>query len=56
MSKKLVPLNIGINADSSFFPVIQEIKTVLDTARYNVAKQVNKELIQAYWSIGKIIC
>ena len=36
--------------------IVQEIKTVLDNARSNVARQVNGELLNAYWNIGRIIC
>lgn len=36
--------------------VVQEIKTVLDASRNNVARQVNAELLNAYWNIGQIIC
>ena len=36
--------------------VIQEIKSVLDTARGNVAREVNSELLNTYWNIGRIIC
>lgn len=36
--------------------VIQEIKTVLDTARRKAASQINRELLNAYWQIGQIIC
>lgn len=36
-------------------PVVQEIKTVLDNARNNVARQVNSELLSTYWNIGRII-
>lgn len=35
--------------------MISEIKEVLKTARFNVAQQVNSELLTAYWNIGKII-
>lgn len=35
--------------------VVQEIRTVLNTARGNVAKQVNNELLMTYWKIGEII-
>lgn len=41
---------------SEMSPVFQEIKTVLDTARSNVARQVNSELLNTYWNIGRIIC
>ncbi len=36
-------------------PVISDIKTILETARSNVAREVNNELIIAYWKIGEII-
>ena len=36
--------------------VFQEVKTVLTTARQNVATQVNSELLNTYWNIGRIIC
>jgi predicted nuclease of restriction endonuclease-like (RecB) superfamily len=39
-----------------FSPLVQEIKAILDTARSNVARQVNSELLNAYWNIGRIIC
>ena len=41
---------------SEMSPVLQEIKVVLDTARSNVAQQVNSELLNTYWNIGRIIC
>ena len=34
--------------------IVKEIKTVLE-ARSNVAKQVNNELLNSYWNIGRII-
>ena len=36
-------------------PLINEIKYILDTARNNVAREVNNELIISYWKIGEII-
>ena len=36
-------------------PLIKDIKNILDTARSNVAREVNSELIAAYWKIGEII-
>jgi len=35
--------------------MIVEIKEVLKTARQNIAKQVNAELLTTYWNIGRII-
>lgn len=36
-------------------PLISDVKNILDTARSNVAREVNNELIVAYWKIGEII-
>ncbi len=36
--------------------VISEIRSVIDSARNNVVRQVNNELLSAYWNIGRIIC
>lgn len=46
----------NIIATSEMYPILQEIKIVLDNARNNVARQINKELLSAYWNIGRIIC
>ena len=35
--------------------VIAEIKTVLESARTSVARQVNSELLNTYWNVGRII-
>ena len=35
--------------------IVAEIKTVLDSARSNVARQVNNVLLNTYWNIGRII-
>lgn len=35
--------------------MISEIKEILQSARLNVARQVNTELLTAYWNIGRII-
>lgn len=36
-------------------PIIHEIREILDTARRNVAREVNSELLISYWKIGEII-
>jgi len=36
-------------------PLINDIKKVLQTARQNIATQVNAELLATYWNIGRII-
>lgn len=48
--------NINLTSKMELTPVIQEIKSVLDTARNHVAQQVNNELLNTYWNIGRIIC
>ena len=35
--------------------LVEEIKSVLNAARSNVARQVNSELLSTYWNIGRII-
>ena len=42
-------------ANSGISAVVQEIKSVMDAARDNVARQVNTELLSTYWNIGRII-
>ncbi len=46
--------NIINNPDASL--IVREIKSVIDLARNNVARQVNTELLSTYWNIGRIIC
>lgn len=46
---------MDITKKGNFAPVIYEIKAVLDAARSNVAHQVNSELLNTYWNIGRII-
>lgn len=36
--------------------VVLQIRSVLDLARSNVAREVNNELLNTYWNIGRIIC
>ncbi len=36
-------------------PLVSEIKNILETARNNVAKEINNQLIISYWKIGEII-
>lgn len=46
----------GVKLEPEMSPILQEIKNILDTARKMVARQVNSELLNAYWNIGRIIC
>lgn len=43
-------------SNSELALLVQEVKSVLETARQNVVTQVNAELLKTYWSIGRIIC
>ena len=45
--------NLTTNPDMT--SIVRDIKSVLDTARANVVRQVNSELLDAYWNIGRII-
>lgn len=42
--------------DEEVLSVVKEVKLVLEVARSNVAHQVNSELLNTYWNIGRIIC
>ncbi len=44
------------NLSEDMINVVQEVKCVLENARRNVAQQVNSELLNTYWNIGRIIC
>ena len=46
--------SLKINPDVS--SVVSEIRSVIDAARNNVARQVNTELLSTYWDIGRIVC
>lgn len=35
--------------------IVQQIKSLLEAARVNVVRQVNSELLNTYWNIGRII-
>lgn len=35
--------------------MVNEIRGIMNSARQNVAKQVNSELLAAYWNIGRVI-
>ena len=47
--------NHPISASMKMYAIVSEIKTILETSRSNVARQVNSELLNAYWNIGRII-
>ncbi len=50
MDEKMTPLHHELTS------LVQEVRTVLEAARQKVAQQVNNELLNTYWSIGRIIC
>lgn len=35
--------------------MVLEIKEIMEKARHNVARNVNGELLDAYWNIGRVI-
>ncbi len=35
--------------------LIEKIRKIMNTARYNVAREVNKEQLLSYWNIGRVI-
>ena len=49
MADQILPLNQDIKL------VVHEIGDLLASARSNVARQVNNELLSTYWNIGRII-
>lgn len=49
-------VSTNLTNNSTLVPVVNEIRSILDTARSNVARQVNSELLKTYWHIGRIIC
>ena len=46
----------SLNTSRDMIQVVQEIKQIVASARANVARQVNGQLLKTYWSIGRIIC
>ena len=46
--------SLKINSDVT--SVVQEISSVMDAARNHAMREVNNELLRAYWNIGRIIC
>ena len=40
---------------TAYSDMIGQIKEILQSARLNVARQVNTELLTAYWNVGRII-
>ena len=47
--------NTNLTASPGMASVVREIQSILKTARANVVRQVNSELLDAYWNIGRII-
>ncbi len=48
--------NMELSPNTAMTEVVREIKTVLEGARANIAREVNNELLNSYWNIGRIIC
>jgi len=47
--------NNNLTTSSDMTSIIRDIKSVLDAARAKVVREVNSELLDAYWNIGRII-
>lgn len=41
---------------SELAPIVEEIRTIMEIARSNVARQVNSELLTTFWNIDRNIC
>ena len=41
--------------NSDYFVILDDIKTKIKTAQYKAVLGANKELVELYWNIGKII-
>ena len=46
--------NLKINPEIS--SIVNEIKQLVNVARNDISRQVNTELLNTYWNIGRIIC
>ena len=44
-----------LTENSEYIELIQRIEHIINEAKYNIAKSVNTNMVQAYWSIGKYI-
>lgn len=49
-------MNTVLTKEKMTEPVIKKISLLLNTARSNVAQQVNKELLNTYMNIGEMLC
>ena len=41
--------------NSEYMELIERIEQIINQAKYNIAKSVNTNMVQAYWNIGKYI-
>lgn len=46
----------SLGAGSGISSVVKEIKSLMEKARSSIASQVNTELLETYWNIGRVIC
>lgn len=44
-----------LTENSEYIELIQRIEHIINEAKYSIAKSVNTNMVQAYWSIGKYI-
>lgn len=44
-----------LTENSEYIELIQRIEHIINEAKYNIAKSVNTNMVQAYWNIGRYI-
>ena len=44
-----------LTENSEYIELIQRIGQIINEAKYNIAKSVNRNMVQAYWNIGRYI-
>ena len=44
-----------LTENSEYIKLIERIEQIVKEAKYNIAKSVNTNMVQAYWNIGKYI-
>ena len=45
----------NLTENSEYMKLIENIKQIINEAKYNIAKSVNTNMVQAYWNIGRYI-
>jgi hypothetical protein len=45
----------AVKNKSTLLSLVKQIKSLIEGARDNVARNINKEILQTYWQVGKYI-